>query len=146
MKLDVFRKIIRDEVRSVIKEELSLIMKAPITETKVTKKPVVQEFKENKTIPTKSKPTKPLFEGVGALADVLNQTHAEGGWRNLGGTYNAKDAVAFSGGMPGQQTKVVSSVDEMIGQQRTSDINQVSIDAVPDFSGLMGQLKDEGKI
>jgi hypothetical protein len=146
MKLDVFRKIIRDEVRSVIKEELSLIMKAPITETKVTKKPVVQEFKENKTIPTKSKPTKPLFEGVGAIADVLNQTHAEGGWRNLNGGMSSQDAVGFQGGMPGAPTKVVDSVDAMISNQKTSDINQVSIDAVPDFSGLMGTLKDQGKI
>ena len=48
--------------------------------------------------------------------------------------------------MPGAPTKVVDSVDEMISNQKTSDINQVSIDAVPDFSGLMGKMKDEGKI
>ena len=144
MKLDVFRKIIRDEVRSVIKEELSLIMKAPITETKVTKKPGVQEFKENKTIPTETKPTKPLFEGVGAIADVLNQTHAEGGWKNLNGGMTAQDAVGFSGGAP---TKVVQSADDMLASApKTTDINQVTIDAVPDFSGLMGTLKDQGKI
>jgi hypothetical protein len=146
MKLEAFRKIIRDEVRSVIKEELSLIMKTPITETKITEKPVVQEFKENKTIPTKTKPTKPLFEGVGALADVLNQTHVEGGWRNLNGGMSSQDAVGFQGGMPGAPTKVVDSVDEMISNQKTSDINQISIDAVPDFSGLMGKFKEEGKI
>ena len=146
MKLEAFRKIIREEVRGVIKEELSLIMQAPITETKITEKPVVQEFKENKTIPIETKPTKPLFEGVGALADVLNQTHVEGGWRNLNGGMSSQDAVGFQGGMPGAPTKVVDSVDEMISNQKTSDINQVSIDAVPDFSGLMGKMKDEGKI
>ena len=147
MKLEAFRKIIRDEVRSVIKEELSLIMKTPITETKVTEKPVIQEFKENKTILTKVKPTKPLFEGVGALADVLNQTHAEGGWRNLNGGMTAQDAVGFSGGMPGGDAKVVQSADDMLASApKTTDINQVSIDAVPDFSGLMGKMKDAGKI
>ena len=147
MKLEAFRKIIRDEVRSVIKEELSLIMKTPITETKVTEKPVVQEFKENKTILTKQEPTKPLFEGVGALADVLNQTHAEGGWRNLNGGMTAQDAVGFQGGMPGGNTKVVQSADEMLASTpKTTDINQVSIDAVPDFSGLMGKMKEAGKI
>jgi len=36
MKLEAFRKIIREEVRDVIKEELSLIMQSPITETKIT--------------------------------------------------------------------------------------------------------------
>lgn len=147
MKLEAFRKIIRDEVRSVIKEELSLIMKTPITETKVTEKPVVQEFKENKTILTKQEPTKPLFEGVGALADVLNQTHAEGGWRNLNGGMTAQDAVGFSGGMPGGTTKVVQSADDMLASApKTTDINQVTIDAVPDFSGLMGKMKEAGKI
>ena len=151
MKLEAFRKIIRDEVRSVIKEELSLIMKTPITETKITEKPVVQELK--KEIPTLKKETpkhettafsKPLFEGVGAIADVLNQTHAEGGWRNLNGGMTAQDAVGYAGGAP---TKVVQSADDMLASApKTTDINQVTIDAVPDFSGLMGTLKDQGKI
>ena len=42
MKLEAFRKVIREEVRAVIKEELSLIMQTPITETKTVKKPVVE--------------------------------------------------------------------------------------------------------
>ena len=156
MKLEVFRKIIREEVRGVIKEELSLIMQTPLTETKVIQKPVVEQKTKNNSLseligktpqpqqPTK--PTQPLFEGAGALADVLNQTHVEGGWRNLNGGMSSQDAVGFQGGMPGAPTKVVDSVDEMISNQKTSDINQVSIDAVPDFSGLMGKMKDEGKI
>ena len=48
--------------------------------------------------------------------------------------------------MPGAPTKVVDSVDAMVANQKTSDINQVSIDAVPDFSGIMGTLKEQGKI
>ena len=153
MKLDVFRKIIREEVRGVIKEELSLIMQTPITETKVIQKPVVEK-KSTKTplselIKEQPKPQemgKPLFEGVGALADVLNQTHAEGGWKNLNGGMSSQDAVGFQGGMPGTPTKVLDSVDAMVANQKTSDINQVSIDAVPDFSGIMGNLKEKGKI
>ena len=156
MKLEAFRKIIREEVRGVIKEELSLIMQAPITETKIVQKPVVEQksktnslselIEETPQVQQPTKPTQPLFEGAGALADVLNQTHAEGGWRNLNGGMSSQDAVGFQGGMPGAPTKVVDSVDEMISNQKTSDINQVSIDAVPDFSGLMGKMKDEGKI
>jgi len=156
MKLEAFRKIIREEVRDVIKEELSLIMQSPITETKITQKPVVEQKLKNNSLselinetpqpPQPTKPTQPLFEGAGALADVLNQTHIEGGWRNLNGGMSSQDAVGFQGGMPGAPTKVVDSVDEMISNQKTSDINQVSIDAVPDFSGLMGKMKDAGKI
>ena len=157
MKLDVFRKIIREEVRGVIKEELSLIMQTPLTETKVIQKPVVEQKIKNNSlselieeIPQQivepQKPSQPLFEGVGALADVLNQTHTEGGWRNLNGGMSSQDAVGFQGGMPGTPTKVVDSVDAMVANQKTSDINQVSIDAVPDFSGLMGKMKESGKI
>ena len=154
MKIEAFRKTIREEVRDVIKEELSLIMSTPVTETKVVQKPVVEQKQTRPSLselteePQPQQPTKPLFEGVGALADVLNQTHAEGGWRNInGGSMTAQDAVGFAGGMPGGATKVVDSVDAMLaGKQGVTDINQVSIDAVPDFSGLMGKMKEEGKL
>ena len=157
MKIEAFRKIIREEVRDVIKEELSLIMSTPITETKTIQKPVVEQKIQRQSLselteiaqPTApQQPSQPLFEGAGALSDILNQTHNEGGWRNLnGGTMTAQNAVGFQGGMPGGETKVVSSVDEMMASQpKTSDINQVSIDAVPDFSGIMGKMKEDGKI
>ena len=157
MKIEAFRKIIREEVRSVIKEELSLIMQTPITETQIVQKPVVEQKQTRPslseltetvepTIPQQQ--TKPLFEGAGAIASILNQTHIEGGWRNInGGGYGAQDAVGFAGGMPGGATKVVDSVDAMLaGKQGVTDINQVTIDAVPDFSGLMGKMKEAGKI
>ena len=154
MKIEAFRKIIREEVRSVIKEELSLIMQTPITETKVVQKPVVEQKTQRPSLselteePQPQQPTKSLFEGVGALADVLNQTHAEGGWRNInGGSMTAQDAVGFAGGMPGGATKVVQSADDMLASApKTTDINQVTIDAVPDFSGLMGKMKESGKL
>jgi len=155
MKIEAFRKIIREEVRDVIKEELSLIMSTPVTETKVVQKPVVEQKTQRPSLSELTEepqqpqqPTKPLFEGVGALADVLNQTHAEGGWRNInGGSMTAQDAVGFAGGMPGGATKVVQSADDMLASApKTTDINQVTIDAVPDFSGLMGKMKEAGKI
>ena len=157
MKIEAFRKIIREEVRDVIKEELSLIMSTPITETKVVQKPVVEQKTPKKSLSeltetvqptTPQQPQQPLFEGAGALSDILNQTHVEGGWRNMnGGTMTAQNAVGFQGGMPGAETKVVSSVDEMMASQpKTSDLNQISIDAVPDFSGLMSKMKEDGKI
>ena len=129
-------------------------MQTPITETKVVQKPVVEQKQTKPSLseltkePQPQQPTKPLFEGVGALADVLNQTHAEGGWRNInGGGYNAQDAIGFAGGMPGSATKVVQTADDMLASApKTTDINQVSIDAVPDFSGLMGKMKESGKI
>jgi len=153
MKLDAFRKIIREEVRGVIKEELSLIMSTPITETKIVKKPVVEQkvqkpsFSEivNEEVVQQKQPT---FEPTGnPMLDILNETAAAGEWRSLNGGYNSSHAAGFAGGMPGGQTRVVNSVDEMLAnKQPVSDINQVVIDAVPDFSGVMGKLKESGKI
>ena len=153
MKLDAFRKIIREEVRGVIKEELSLIMSTPITETKIVKKPVVEQkvskpsFSEivNEEVVQQKQPT---FEPTGnPMLDILNETAAAGEWRSLNGGYNSSHAAGFAGGMSGGQTRVVSSVDEMLAnKQPVNDINQVVIDAVPDFSGVMGKLKESGKI
>ena len=153
MKLDAFRKIIREEVRGVIKEELSLIMSTPITETKIVKKPVVEQkvnkpsFSEivNEEVVQQKQPT---FESTGnPMLDILNETAAAGEWRSLNGGYNSSHAAGFADGMPGGQTRVVNSVDEMLAnKQPVNDINQVVIDAVPDFSGVMGKLKESGKI
>ena len=157
MKIEAFRTIIREEVRTVIKEELSLIMSTPITENKIVKKPVVEQktkkkqtfseiVNEEKQPQQPQKPTKPLFESKDPLAQILNETAAAGEWRSLGGgDFTAQNAVGFAGGMPQQETKVVESVEEM-STSKTSDINQVSIDAVPDFSGMMDKFKEEGKL
>ena len=86
------------------------------------------------------------------MLDILNETAQAGEWRNLnGGNYNASDAVGWAGGAPGMMggsnTPVVATVDEMLKSQGpVRDINDVSIDVVPDFSGLMGKLKENGKI
>jgi hypothetical protein len=154
MKLEAFRKIIREEVRGVIKEELSLIMQTPITETKVVQKPVVEQKQTKPSLSEltetvqPSVPQPPLFDSQNPLAQMLNETAASGEWRNInGGGYTSQNAVGFQGGMPGGATKVVESVDQMLaGKQGATDINQVSIDAVPDFSGLMGKMKESGKI
>tara|TARA_R110000822_G_scaffold3325_5_gene14774 strand:+ start:2932 stop:3396 length:465 start_codon:yes stop_codon:yes gene_type:complete len=154
MKIEAFRKIIREEVRDVIKEELSLIMSTPVTETKIVQKPVVEQkskkpsLSELTEIVQPTAPQQPLFDSNNPLAQMLNETAATGEWRNLnGGGYTAQDAVGFAGGMPGGATKVVESVDQMLaGKQGATDVTQVSIDAVPDFSGLMGKMKESGNI
>jgi len=154
MKIEAFKKIIREEVRAVIKEELSLIMSTPIAETKIVKKPVVEQKTTKKQTFSEivnekkqpQQPQKPLFDSKDPLAQILNETAAQGGWRDMnGGTFNASDAVGFAGGMPQQEVQVVDSVEKM-SSQKTSDINQVSIDAVPDFSGMMNAFKEKGKL
>jgi hypothetical protein len=155
MKLDAFRNIIREEVRSVIKEELSLLMQSPITETKIVKKPVVEQnttkpsFSEIVNEEVLSQPTQPVLESTGNLMlDMLNETAAAGEWRSINGDgFNSSHAAGFAGGMPGAPVKVVETVDQMLaGKQGATDLNSIVIDSVPDFSGVMGKLKDSGKI
>jgi len=160
MKLDQLRKIIREEVRSAMQGELKdIITEAVKIASEPTTKPSVKvpkvEPKRQKSFSElvnedRQLPQNPQFETKGnPVLEALNETAASGAWRNInGGTFNAQDAVGWSGGGPmaGAATPVVSSVDQMIQGKRASDITQVSIDAVPDFSGLMNNLKEKGKL
>ena len=158
MNLEALRKLIREEMRTVIREELKgilteavVIASTPETKTQAqthphvktesTYKPKFSEILAEKKAPVST--GNPMF-------DLLNETANEGEWRSINGGYNASDAVGWAGGMPGMggvNTPVVSSVDQMISQHAPAhDINDVRIDAVPDFTGLMGKLKENGKL
>lgn len=159
MNLDSLRKLIREEVRTAIKEELKdILTEAVVIASTPETKTQVQKFDSH----VKTESTfKPKFSEIIAerktpistgdpLLDLLNETAQSGEWRTLNGGYNATDAVNWAGGMPGMggvNTPVVASVDQMITQQGpVHDINDVRIDAVPDFTGLMGKLKENGKL
>jgi hypothetical protein len=166
MNLDAFRKVIREEVKKAIQEEMRDIL---LEAVKSASKP---ELIENKSNNLSTKPYskvestyKPKFSEILAeqqkpipstgnpMLDILNETAQAGEWRSLNGGngYNASDAVSWAGGAPGMMggsnTPVVATVDEMIKSQGPiRDINDVSIDVVPDFSKFMGALKENGKI
>jgi hypothetical protein len=158
MNLVALRKLIREEMRTVIQEELkgilteaviiastpetkSQVQTHPHVKTESTYKPRFSEILAEKKAPVST--GNPIF-------DLLNETADSGEWRSINGGYNAQDAVGWAGGMPGMggvNTPVVSSVDQMISQHApTHDINDVRIDAVPDFTGLMSKLKENGKL
>ena len=157
MKLEALRKLIREEMRTVIQEELKSIL----TEAVVIASAPEQKIQVPQPyIKTESK-IKPSFSQVmgeaknsqstgNPLLDILNETANEGEWRSINGGYSAQDAVGFSGGLPGMEginTPVVASVDQMVSQHApVRDINDVRIDAVPDFTGLMNKLKENGKL
>jgi len=162
MKLDTFRKVIREEVKKAIQEEMRDILleavksasKPNLTENKSTTKPYSRV--ESTYKPTFSdiiaEERKPTPSTGNVMLDLLNETAQAGEWRTLnGGEFNASQAVGWNGGAPGMMggsnTPVVATVDEMIKSQGpVRDINDVSIDVVPDFTGLMGKLKENGKL
>jgi hypothetical protein len=168
MKLDILRKLIREEMRTVIKEELKDILTEAVIIASEPKSPSTHPISErqgvsNTTQPyTQIKPNfkprfseimaeqKPLTSTGNPILDLLNETADSGEWRSLNGGYTAQDAVSWAGGIPsmgGVNTPVVSSVDQMITRQGpVRDINDVKIDVVPDFTGLMGKFKEKGKL
>jgi hypothetical protein len=158
MNLEALRKLIREEMRTVLQEELKSILTEaviiastpeiktqaqthPHIKVESTYKPKFSEILAEKKAPVST--GNPMF-------DLLNETANEGEWRSINGGYNAQDAIGFAGGLPGMggmNTPVVSSVDQMISKHApVRDINDVRIDAVPDFTGLMGKLKENGKL
>jgi hypothetical protein len=168
MNLDAFRKVIREEVKKAIQEEMREVLLEAVKSSSTPKSfgtaspTLVQPYVETKS---QTKPRfseiiaeqqyqapKPLPSTGNPMLDILNETAQAGEWRTLnGGDYNASDAVGWAGGAPGMMggsnTPVVASVDEMLRSQGpVRDINDVRIDVVPDFTKFMGALKEKGSL
>ena len=153
MKADTFvkllRKVIREEVQAVVREELGILLEAP------EPKPVVAEARQttvkNSMVESikPAKPTHPLkpmtFTNNNILNEILNETATSGDWHSVA-NMNSSMAQGFSGPMV-NEVAVVNSVDQMLANTRPAgDINAVKIDVVPDFSALMNKMKQDGKI
>jgi len=151
MKADTFvkllRKVIREEVQAVVREELGILLEAPKS------KPVVAEARQttvkNSMVESikPAKPTQPLkpmnFTNNNILNEILNETATSGDWHSVA-NMNSSMARGFSGPV---DVPVVNSVDQMLASTRPAgDINAVKIDVVPDFSALMNKMKQDGKI
>jgi len=150
MKADTFikllRKVIREEVQAVVREELGILLEAPdpkpvVAEAKKTavKNSMVESIKPAKT----TQPLKPTaFTSNNVLNEILNQTAQSGEWRSV-----AEMTSGNTMGFRGPEPVVVDSVDAMLANTRPAgDINAVKIDVVPDFSGLMSKMKQQGQI
>jgi len=134
MKTDTFikllRKVIREEVQAVVREELGILLEAPdpkpvVAEAKQTtvKNSMVESIKPAK--PTQ--PAKPMaFTQNNILNEILNQTAQSGDWRSVA-EMNSNDAMGF-GGIA--EPTVVNSVD----------------DTVPDFTGIMQTMNAKRQI
>ena len=157
MKIETFRKLIREEVKRAIREEIPTILHEAIRPTATQESPKrinssISDLLEGHTI-TGTGNQSSSTTGNPRL-DLLNETRMQmvaqnEEWPSIGtfdssavNSYRGEMAAAFSGGAP-----VVQSVDQMIQSSLpTEDINQVQINAVPDFSKLMGALKEKGKL
>ena len=147
-KLEVLRKLIREEVRAAIKEEIVPILKEnAISPKNVTTKSYSNSLKEELT---KSKKIKVNSTGD-PLMDLLNETKMGMTGDDYRTVFNGDSGMAqgFPSMMnnPVSQTQVVESVGQMLNSSRPStDVTQVQIDAVPDFSALMKNMQSKGQI
>ena len=153
MKADTFikllRKVIREEVQAVVREELGILLEAPASKPVVAeaKKPTVKNSMVESIKPAKpTQPSKPVaFTQNNILNEILNETATTSDWRSLG-NMDSSMAQGFGGPMM-SEAQVVNSVDQMLANTRPAgDINAVRIDVVPDFTGLMAKMKQEGQI
>lgn len=143
--VDQLRKLIREELRAVLKEELpkllSEVKKTPMADPKKS----LQEQVKSKIPGTLNTQTpKPIkFAPNHPMAAFLNDTAQS--MLNEDFSMTSGDVLP---GMAFQPKEVkVGSVGGMLGTARpSSNIDAVQINEVPDFTALMGKLKEQGQI
>jgi hypothetical protein len=142
-KLDLLRKLIREEVRGVFQEELAGILKEAIIANKgqrqITEsvRPVAQTPPAtlNRQV---QRPIAPMLGAGNPLNSILAETAqsmAMDDFGNFGGEEVEKDVP------------MVESVGGMFASARgSSNLDAIQINAVPDFSGVMARMKANGEI
>ena len=144
--VDQLRKLIREELRAVLKEELPKLLKEVTVPAMVDHKKSLQEQVKSKipgTLNTLASRPQIKFAGNNPITSLLNDT--ANSMLNEDFSMTSADvhpAMAF------QPKEVkVGSVEGMLGTARpSSNIDAVQINEVPDFSALMGKLKERGQI
>ena len=142
-KLDLLRKIIREEVKAVFQEELAGILKEAIMVNKGA--PIMEAAQPRKAqVPGTLNTMQPrvVAPNLGAnnpLSSLLAETA-----KSM--TDNDLESL---GGAPGTERDIpiVESVGGMFASARpSSNLDAIEINAVPDFTGLMAKMKANGEI
>lgn len=164
-KLDILRKIIREEVALAIRVEFRALLKEELMPLLKESRSIPYEVpvqKQGKGIKPSNSLTnsialamentnlKPVDSGD-PITNLLNETAMSMTSNEYRTMINADSSMAptfgMIGGMGGEDVAPVGTVEQMLSTNRpTTDINQVSIDVVPDFTGLMSSLKSKGAI
>lgn len=143
--LEALRKLIREEVKAVFQEELAGILKEAILHKGSTNS-IVENVKPTKAkIPgtLNTQPVRPFtppnFGQNNPLNGLLQETAL---------SMTTNDIASFGNGQgPITEPAVVDSVDEMFATARkSSNMDAIEINAVPDFTGIMAKMKANGEI
>jgi len=142
-KLDILRKIIREEVKAVFQEELAGILKEAIIANRGTTITEVaqprKQFVPGTLNTAQPRVIAPMLGANNPLNSILAETA-----RSM-----TDHDLESLGGAPGTErdTPIVESVNGMFAAARpSSNLDAIEINAVPDFSGLMAKMKANGEI
>lgn len=121
MKLEQLRKIIREEVRSAVKEELQDVMNEAV---KIASSPNIQQVTESKPVKIKKKTIQPTFKtGKRSLDEMLEMTQKS--------MTNEEYKTVFSGtsnmvtGMPNMASSMASQMSMNSGAQPGIDLSNL---------------------
>lgn len=148
-KVELLRKIIREEVEKAIRKEMPQILRE-IKMSSVDTKPVIRESKKQ-TIPgtLNTQPFIPAkavqFNGSDPLSRMLNETAINMAADDHGIAFNSDDVMADPMSFFQPQEASVGSVNGMLQSARGSSAPElVTINEVPDFTELMGKMMAKG--
>ena len=136
--VDALRKIIREEVRAVFKEELAGILKEAIITNRdskvITESPAPRKAAVPNTLNTRPV-AQQLVPPVLSPGNPLNSILAE-----TAKSMSPDDFGNLNGGVI-KDAPIVESVDQMFASARkSSNLEAIEINAVPDFSHMMSKM------
>ena len=151
--VELLRKLIREEVKAVFQAELAGILKEAIIANKGTRSVIEEQVPKKTKIPgtLDTQPFRPVAAPnlgnnnplTSLLAETAN-TMASENYEGMG--YTLDEGVDFGIAQP-REAAVVDSVEGMMATARpSSNFDAIQINAVPDFTGLMNNLKAKGAI
>jgi hypothetical protein len=139
--IDTLRKIIREEVTKVIRQELPKLLNEGSVQSKDYKKKIQEQVQKSVFPMTlNEEPAKPKiqFNTSNPLSQLLNETAITMTSDDVHAFANGSAGVA--GGMEPSSVKI-GSVDTMINSAvKSSNLEMVQIDTVPDFSTIMKKM------
>jgi len=142
-KLDALRKIIREEVRAVFQEELAGILKEAVIANR-SQRPINEVVKPKSTVPgtlnqQAPKLVPPMLAGNNPLNSLLAETAM---------SMTPKDFEGIGGiSATSADVAVVDSMEDMFASARkSSNLDAIEINAVPDFTAIMAKMQANGEV
>ena len=119
MKLNQLRKIIREEVRAAVKEELQDILNEAV---KVASTPINEANSSNTKIPTPT-PTNPVASGNKSIDEMLKQTANNMTNEDYRTVFNGSSDMVT--GMPNMASSMATQMNKNAGNQPGLDISNL---------------------